>query len=71
MYKHWKRDPSSVHASWQAYFSGLDKGLSSQNAFQPPPDYTGVPMAADGAPSLHVGSGALTDHLKVSVMLLD
>ncbi|KAF8755041.1 2-oxoglutarate dehydrogenase complex E1 component mitochondrial precursor [Rhizoctonia solani] len=69
MYKHWKRDPSSVHASWQAYFSGLDKGLSSPNAFQPPPDYTGVPMAADGAPSLHVGSGALTDHLKVQLLV--
>ncbi|CAE6460790.1 unnamed protein product [Rhizoctonia solani] len=69
MYKHWKRDPSSVHASWQAYFSGLDKGLSSPNAFQPPPDYTGVPMAADGAPTLNVGSGALTDHLKVQLLV--
>lgn len=65
MYKYWKQDPSSVHASWQAYFSGLDKGLPSASAFQPPPDYTGVPVAADGAPTLSVGSGALTDHLKV------
>ncbi|CAE6533611.1 unnamed protein product [Rhizoctonia solani] len=69
MYKHWKRDPSSVHVSWQAYFSGLDKGLSSPNAFQPPPDYTGVPTAADGAPTLHVGGGALTDHLKVQLLV--
>jgi 2-oxoglutarate dehydrogenase N-terminus len=67
MYRHWKHDPSSVHASWDAYFSGMDKGLPSFKAFQPPP--THLPSPADGAPALHVGSGAeLDDHLKASRM---
>ncbi|QRV77777.1 2-oxoglutarate dehydrogenase E1 component [Ceratobasidium sp. AG-Ba] len=44
MYRHWKDDPASVHTSWQVYFAGLDKGLPSSSAFQPPPDYTGVPV---------------------------
>jgi hypothetical protein len=65
MYKHWRQNPNSVHASWNAYFSGLDKGLPSFQAFQPPPKY--LPAAADGAPALHAGGGAeLDDHLKVS-----
>ncbi|KAG9076236.1 2-oxoglutarate dehydrogenase E1 component [Ceratobasidium sp. UAMH 11750] len=67
MYRHWREDPSSVHTSWQVYFAGLDKGLPSSSAFQPPPDYTGVPVAAGGAPTLNIGGGsALTDHLKAS-----
>jgi 2-oxoglutarate dehydrogenase E1 component len=63
MYRHWRQDPRSVHASWDAYFSGLEKGLGP-NAFQPPPKL--FPTPADGAPSLHVAGGAqLDDHLKV------
>ncbi|KAG8740208.1 2-oxoglutarate dehydrogenase E1 component [Ceratobasidium sp. 414] len=65
MYRHWRENPSSVHTSWQVYFAGLDKGLPSSSAFQPPPDYTGVPVAAGGAPTLNIGGGSgLTDHLK-------
>jgi 2-oxoglutarate dehydrogenase E1 component len=68
MYKHWRQDPSSVHASWAAYFSGLDKGLGP-NAFTPPPRLVASP--ADGAPALHGGGGAeLDDHLKVCIMLI-
>jgi 2-oxoglutarate dehydrogenase E1 component len=64
MYRHWRQDPKSVHASWDVYFSGLDKGLPSAQAFQPPP--THFPNPSDGAPALHVGAGAeLDDHLKV------
>jgi hypothetical protein len=63
MYRHWRQDPASVHASWGAYFSGLEKGLGS-NAFQPPPKF--LPAPADGAPALHASGGAqLDDHLKV------
>lgn len=62
MYKRWREDPKSVHASWDVYFSGLDKGLPSSQAFQPAPS---IPTAVDGAPSLHAGSGQdLDDHLK-------
>lgn len=64
MYRLWKQDPKSVHPSWDVYFSGLDKGLPSYQAFQPPP--TSLPPPADGAPALHGGGGAeLDDHLKV------
>jgi 2-oxoglutarate dehydrogenase E1 component len=64
MYRHWRQDPESVHVSWDAYFRGLDKGLPSSQAFQPPPRF--LPVAADGAPALHAGGGAeLDDHLKV------
>ena len=65
-----------MHKSWATYFKGLDNGLPSEQAFRPPPaagaggaaGFAGVPSAADGAPSLHLGdaSSELTDHLKVS-----
>lgn len=66
MYRLWRQDPKSVHVSWDVYFSGMDKkGLTSPQAFQPPPD---VPMPAGGAPSLHSAQGGeLDDHLKVRV----
>src|ERR1700722_2458829 len=64
MYRHWRQDPKSVHASWNAYFSGLDKGLPSDRAFKPLPRH--LPTATDGAPALHASGGAeLDDHLKV------
>ncbi|THH31472.1 hypothetical protein EUX98_g2722 [Antrodiella citrinella] len=68
MYRHWRQDPASVHASWDAYFSGMDKGLPSAKAFQPPPNL--VPYPAGGAPALHAGGGAeLDDHLKVQLLV--
>ncbi|KAF8895173.1 putative KGD1-alpha-ketoglutarate dehydrogenase [Infundibulicybe gibba] len=68
MYKHWRQDPKSVHVSWNVYFSGLDKGLHSGQAFQPPPRH--LPAPSDGAPALHVGAGAeLDDHLKVQLLV--
>ena len=64
MYRLWKQDPKSVHSSWNVYFTGLDKGLTSAQSFQSPPSH--LPHPADGAPALHVGQGAeLDDHLKV------
>lgn len=67
MYRRWKEDSSSVHASWDAYFSALDKGIPSSQAFQPPPFH--MPEAAGGAPSLHIAGGNdLSDHLKVSIL---
>ncbi|KAI0300421.1 2-oxoglutarate dehydrogenase complex E1 component mitochondrial precursor [Russula brevipes] len=67
MYRHWRQDPTSVHASWDAYFSGLEKGLGP-NAFQPPPKF--LPAPADGAPALYASGGAqLDDHLKVQLLV--
>ncbi|RDB24355.1 2-oxoglutarate dehydrogenase, mitochondrial [Hypsizygus marmoreus] len=68
MYRHWRQDPKSVHASWDAYFSGLDKGLTSPQAFQAPPAH--LPHPSDGAPQLHANGGAeLDDHLKVQLLV--
>lgn len=65
MYRHWRQDPKSVHVSWDVYFSGLDKGLPSPQAFQPVPRH--LPSPADGSPAIHIGGGGeLLDHLKVS-----
>ena len=62
MYRLWKQDPNSVHASWNVYFSGLAKGLPSSQAFTPPPRL----LPTDGVtPALHAGQGELDDHLKV------
>jgi 2-oxoglutarate dehydrogenase E1 component len=70
MYRSWKEDPKSVHASWNAYFSGLDKGLDSDQAFQPPPNLLNMPVPVGGAPTLHVQGGQdLTDHLKVQLLV--
>ena len=35
MYSQWQKDPSSVHASWNAYFAGEEGGASS--SFTAPP----------------------------------
>jgi 2-oxoglutarate dehydrogenase E1 component len=64
MYKHWKQDPQSVHTSWNTYFSGMEHGLPSAQAFHPPPGLIAPPT--DGTPALYAGGGAeLDDHLKV------
>ncbi|KAG6372856.1 thiamine diphosphate-binding protein [Boletus reticuloceps] len=68
MYRHWRQDPQSVHASWATYFSGMQHGLPSAKAFQPPPGLIAPP--ADGAPALHaVGGAELDDHLKVQLLV--
>lgn len=35
MYERWRKDPASVHASFQAYFENVDKGVA--NPYQAPP----------------------------------
>lgn len=35
VYEQWKANPNSVHASWKAYFEGIEKG--SPEPFQAPP----------------------------------
>lgn len=37
MYNSWKQDPKSVHLSWDAYFSNIERGIDSSSAFQTPP----------------------------------
>lgn len=37
MYRAWSTDPSSVHKSWDVYFSQVEKGAQPGAAFIPPP----------------------------------
>eukprot|EP01115_Flamella_aegyptia_P007589 TRINITY_DN315_c0_g3_i2.p1 TRINITY_DN315_c0_g3~~TRINITY_DN315_c0_g3_i2.p1 ORF type:complete len:147 (+),score=27.58 TRINITY_DN315_c0_g3_i2:88-528(+) len=36
-YLAWKKDPSSVHVSWAAFFKNVDSGKPPGSAFVPPP----------------------------------
>lgn len=67
MHRRWKQDPASVHASWDVYFSGLDKGIPSESAYRPPPTLMPIPQDAPpiDADSLSAGEN-VDDHLKVS-----
>ncbi|KAJ9661135.1 2-oxoglutarate dehydrogenase E1 component [Neophaeococcomyces mojaviensis] len=72
MYMAWKDDPSSVHVSWQAYFTNMEDGsMPVSRAFQPPP---GLISEAGGVGELSAGvaQGQSTDvssHLKVQLLV--
>lgn len=71
----WKRDPPSVHISWQIYFRNMEGGdMPITQAFTPPP--TILPPPAGGLPSyipgmgMEAGSGSDTmNHLKVQLLV--
>ncbi|KAI9841618.1 MAG: 2-oxoglutarate dehydrogenase E1 component [Thelocarpon superellum] len=73
MYMQWKRDPSSVHVSWQVYFGNMENGtMPTSQAFQPPP--TIVPTPTGGVPQFVPQAGAgessdVTNHLKVQLLV--
>ncbi|KAH9445347.1 hypothetical protein Pst134EA_031347 [Puccinia striiformis f. sp. tritici] len=71
MFRMWRKDPGSVHSSWNVYFSGLEKGLPSENAFRPPPGLVSMPQPAGGAPMLAMpGSGGeVEDHMKIQLLV--
>ena len=65
----WKRDPTSVHVSWQCYFSNLASGMpaSSGGAFSPPPNDSLQPKSAQPSGALF---GALpSDSLGISHLI--
>ncbi|KAE8144831.1 thiamine diphosphate-binding protein [Aspergillus avenaceus] len=75
MYIAWKKDPSSVHISWQTYFKNMEDGnMPVSQAFQPPP--TLVPTPTGGVPQEMPGAGLgmaagtdVTNHLKVQLLV--
>lgn len=76
MYSEWKRDPSSVHVSWQVYFKNMESGdMPVSRAFTPPP--TIVPQPAGGVtaptfsgPGTAEGQGSdVLNHLKVQLLV--
>lgn len=78
MYLSWKRDPSSVHVSWQVYFKNMESGdMPVSQAFQPPPTLVPAPeggpvfassIDASIAPSQAQGTD-ITNHLKVQLLV--
>ncbi|KAJ6108343.1 2-oxoglutarate dehydrogenase [Penicillium sp. IBT 18751x] len=72
MYMAWKKDPSSVHISWQTYFRNMEDGnMPISQAFTPPP--TIVPTPTGGVPQDMPGAGMsagtdVTNHLKVQLL---
>ncbi|SCZ88064.1 BZ3500_MvSof-1268-A1-R1_Chr10-2g02825 [Microbotryum saponariae] len=72
MFRCWRQDPSSVHPSWATYFSGLDSGLRSEDAFRPPPGLVSLPSTDGNAPFSLAGgngSGLVEDHMKVQLLV--
>ncbi|KAG8626514.1 hypothetical protein KVT40_005459 [Elsinoe batatas] len=71
MYMEWKRDPTSVHVSWQHYFKNMESGsMPISQAFQPPPSIVSQPSG--GVPSLteaSMGSSDVSNHLKVQLLV--
>ena len=73
MYMAWRRDPRSVHISWQVYFRNMEGGeIPPSQAFQLPP--TLVPTPTGGVPSFvpggRLGSNVdVTNHLKVQLLV--
>ena len=59
MYEMWKEDPNSVHASWRAYFSGVDSNV--EEPYQPPPS---LGKSAGGAAPANMD--AIIEALKAS-----
>lgn len=71
MYRLWKQDPNSVHPSWSVYFSGMAKGLKSEDAFRPPPNLLDLAeMSTEGSAELPIASQGsdVQDHMKVCVL---
>ncbi|MFH4976461.1 hypothetical protein AB6A40_003170 [Gnathostoma spinigerum] len=80
MYDAWRKDPSSVHASWSSYFTNVEKGLQPGQAYQSPPSQTSVGVAVvqpSHIPSVPTTISAVTptalnevqDHLKVQLLI--
>ncbi|MDR3735311.1 MAG: hypothetical protein P4L10_07220 [Acidobacteriaceae bacterium] len=63
MYEDWKKDPKTVHASWDAYFTNLARGVTP--AFVCPPTLGSPATAALAAPAAGLSSKAIEEHLKV------
>jgi 2-oxoglutarate dehydrogenase E1 component len=72
MYAEWRRDPSSVHVSWNAYFTNIESGMEPSLAFQTPPTidkFSPFKLSQDGTSVKPVGSSTIQDSLKVILLI--
>ena len=68
MYRLWREEPSSVHPSWNVYFSGMAKGMKSQDAFRAPPSLLDFDEV-QGSEELSLSSdGNVDEHMKVRML---
>ncbi|CUM65289.1 uncharacterized protein PRCAT00002924001 [Priceomyces carsonii] len=72
MYAAWRKDPKSVHVSWDAYFKNVESNnVPISQAFKAPP--TIVPSPAGGAAGFIPGSSSTSEdvvtHLKVQLLV--
>jgi 2-oxoglutarate dehydrogenase E1 component len=51
MHELWRQNPASVHASWAAYFSNVERGLEPGRAYQAPPSLSAGVRVADSSSS--------------------
>lgn len=68
MYAAYREDPNSVHASWKAYFKGVDAGVAPSQAFVSPEGLCATVGAALGA-SPAVSRREIEDHMKVQLLI--
>lgn len=73
MWEAWRKDPKSVHSSWQVYFANLQKGVPSQQAFSLAPAVAQVAREASAsiAPLQSQGSLAVQveEHMRIQLMV--
>ncbi|KNE63048.1 oxoglutarate dehydrogenase (succinyl-transferring), E1 component [Allomyces macrogynus ATCC 38327] len=76
MYAAWRKDPTSVHVSWQAYFANVERGAAPGAAYTAPPSLApnaGATAAMDSVevpvlPTNASSPGEIVDHLKVQLL---
>ncbi|KAF9437393.1 2-oxoglutarate dehydrogenase E1 component [Entomortierella beljakovae] len=68
MYSAWRKDPTSVHRSWQIVFENNSHKLGSSSVQTPPtiPTSGGVPTLVPGS---EAGSSDVIDHLKIQLLV--
>jgi len=67
LYEGWKRDPSSVHKSWQVFFQNLDSGASPNQANTLPPVLNGGLEPA--VSQISAKDRAATDYMKLVLLV--
>eukprot|EP00027_Filamoeba_sp_ATCC50430_P006055 CAMPEP_0168557048 /NCGR_PEP_ID=MMETSP0413-20121227/9210_1 /TAXON_ID=136452 /ORGANISM="Filamoeba nolandi, Strain NC-AS-23-1" /LENGTH=1036 /DNA_ID=CAMNT_0008588039 /DNA_START=93 /DNA_END=3203 /DNA_ORIENTATION=+ len=70
MYDAWRKDPSSVHASWAAYFKNIENGLAPGAAFQLPPSSSRISSSSAPQQSGQVDAEQLRRTITDSMRLL-
>jgi 2-oxoglutarate dehydrogenase E1 component len=74
MYQAWRRDPKSVHLSWDTYFGNLERGMDPSMSFQTPPtidkSFLYNDLTSGGkVQSQPQGSSSIEESLKLILMI--